>query len=134
MVFSLSPRLILWTGLASMAVFVGTLAVIPLLVVRIPEDYFIDDHRPPWSWCRKHPLLYLLTLVLKNLLGLFFLAAGFVMLFVPGQGVITLLLGLTLMNFPGKRRFEKAIIRQPAVHGAVNWMRSRGNHPPLQVP
>lgn len=117
-----------------MAAFIGTLAAIPLLVVRIPEDYFIDDHRPPWPWSRRRPVLYLFVLLMKNLLGILFLIAGFIMLFIPGQGVITILLGLTLMNFPGKRRMEKTIIRQAPVNRAVNWMRLRGGRPPLRIP
>lgn len=117
-----------------MVAFIGTLAAIPILVVRIPEDYFISEHRPFWSWSRRRPVLYLFVLFLKNLLGIFFLAAGFIMLFIPGQGVITILLGLTFMNFPGKRRLEKAIIRQAPVYRAINWMRCRGGHPPLKIP
>jgi len=29
-----------WIGILSMATFVGTLIIIPILVVRIPADYF----------------------------------------------------------------------------------------------
>lgn len=117
-----------------MAAFIATLAVIPLLVVRIPEDYFVDDRPRRWAWSRRHPALHIVTISVKNLLGLFLLAAGIAMLFLPGQGIITILLGLTFMNFPGKRRLEKAIIRQRPVAGAINWMRSRGGRPPLRIP
>jgi hypothetical protein len=117
-----------------MVAFIATLAVIPLLVVRIPEDYFINEHRLPWPWSQRHPALHVFLIVLKNLLGLFFLASGFLMLFMPGQGIITMLLGLTFMNFPGKRRLEKAVIRQRAVYRSINWLRVRRKRAPLQVP
>ena len=117
-----------------MAAFIATLAVIPLLVVRIPEDYFVDDRPRRWAWSRRHPTLHIVAVAVKNLLGIFLLAAGIAMIFLPGQGVITILLGLTFMNFPGKRRLEKAIIRQRPVARAINWIRSRGGHPPLQIP
>jgi len=127
-------ELLIAMGVASMATFIGTLAVIPLIAARIPEDYFVNDHRPAWGWSRCHPALYLLLLLLKNAAGLFFLGAGIAMLFLPGQGVLTILLGLTFMNFPGKRRLEKALVRRPAVHRAVNWIRRKAGRRPLLVP
>ena len=129
-----SHRLLLWAGLASVAAFIATLAAIPLLVVRIPEDYFVDDRPRRWAWSRRHPVLHVIVVGLKNLLGIFLLAAGVAMLFLPGQGVITILLGLTFMNFPGKRRIEKAVIRMKPVARAVNWMRAKGRRPPLRIP
>ena len=133
---TIPPRFLIWAGLASIITFVGTLAVLPVLAARIPEDYFVKDRRTPrpWPWSRRHPLLYLVAVIIKNAAGALFLAAGFAMLFVPGQGIITMLLGLTLMNFPGKRRLERALIRRPSVHRAINWMRRRSGRPPLIVP
>jgi hypothetical protein len=48
--FSLSPRPLIWTGVASMVTFIGTLAAIPVIAARIPENYFVGDPRRPWGW------------------------------------------------------------------------------------
>jgi len=130
----ISPSVLLWLGALSATTFVSTIAALPVLVARIPEDYFVNDHRPRWGWGRRHRGLYILFLAGKNLVGLLFVFAGIAMIFLPGQGVLTTFLGLTFMNFPGKRRLEKAIIRQAPVAKAANWMRARTGRPPLQTP
>ncbi len=73
-------------------------------------------------------------LLLKNLAGAVFLIMGFLMLFIPGQGLLTILLGLTFLNFPGKRRLEIRLIRSPRIHRGVNWIRRRSGKPPVQLP
>ena len=62
------------------------------------------------------------------------MAEGLAMLVLPGQGVITILVGITLLNFPGKRRLELRIVRQRPVLLAINWIRARANRPPLVLP
>ena len=54
--------------------------------------------------------------------------------YLPGQGLLTLLIGLMLTDFPGKYRLEKRLIAQPGVLKAVNWLRARAGHPPLEPP
>lgn len=123
-----------WLGALSIVMFVGSLIVIPFLVVRIPTDYFMRGQPSSASRRIRHPALKLLLLILKNVLGLTFVLAGTAMLVLPGQGVITILIGLSLLNFPGKRKLELRIIQQPAILRAINWMRAKSQHPPLQVP
>ena len=60
--------------------------------------------------------------------------SGIALLALPGQGLLTILIGLALMNFPGKRALELWLIRLPMVLRAVNWIRKRGGREPLQVP
>jgi hypothetical protein len=67
-------------------------------------------------------------------LGAVFLLAGLAMLFTPGQGLLTILMGIMLLNFPGKQRLELAIVRRPAVLKSINWVRGRAGRPPLQLP
>ncbi|MDO9516370.1 MAG: PGPGW domain-containing protein, partial [Syntrophales bacterium] len=73
-------------------------------------------------------------LIVKNLAGVVFVVAGIVMLFMPGQGILTILIGVMLMNFPGKRLLELRTISQPSVLGAINWVRARSQRPPLALP
>ncbi|MDO9515629.1 MAG: PGPGW domain-containing protein, partial [Syntrophales bacterium] len=95
-----SHSLMLWVvSVVSLAVFIGTLAALPLLVARIPEDYFL---RPETSSPRRfsNSPAHFLYLIVKNLAGVVFVVAGIVMLFMPGQGILTILIGVMLMNFP----------------------------------
>ncbi len=120
---------------------IGTLTVVSLLVlpilmtvvlVRLPVTYFANEHRSPAQPpTRPRSLLRLLGLAGKNLLGAVFLAAGFAMLVLPGQGILTMLLGLSLMNFPGKYRLERWLIRHGATLRVVNALRHRFGAPPL---
>ncbi len=123
-----------WAGILSLITFVGTLIAIPVLVVRIPKDYFTRTERPPEHWSFRYPLVRPTVLILKNLLGAVLVLLGLSMFFLPGQGILTMLIGVTLMNFPGKRALERSIIRKQPVHGAVNWVRARAHRAPLQLP
>ncbi len=123
-----------WLGMGSAVMFVGTLIVLPVLVVRIPSEYFLSERPPQASWRARHPILRGTILVLKNVLGLVCLLIGLVMLITPGQGILMVLIAVTLLNFPGKRALELWIVRRPAVVSMINWMRGKANREPLRVP
>ncbi len=123
-----------WLGAVSLAMFVAGVLLVPLVVVRLPEDYFLRDGPPPASWRGRHPFLHLAARAGQNLLGALLVVAGLVMLALPGQGVLTILLGVSLLEFPGKRRLELRLVSRPAVLGAINWMRARMGRRPLRLP
>ena len=120
-----------WLGIISLLTFITTLAIIPLILVRLPADYFTREN-PPFK--EKHPVGRRILLFGKNLLGLFFLIAGFMMLFLPGQGMLTILLAISLLNFPGKKRLEHRLIQWPKVLQTINKLRQKANRPPLDNP
>ncbi|GKS59993.1 hypothetical protein YTPLAS18_35200 [Nitrospira sp.] len=129
--YASGPTLI-WLAFASVVMFVGTLIAIPFILVRLPPDYFEDDS--PHDWFRnQHPVLRLVAHLIKNAVGLVFLLAGFAMLFLPGQGVLTMLIGISLMDFPGKRKLERKMVGQPAVLSTINKMREKFGSPPLVI-
>ena len=124
-----------WIGILSMATFVGTLIIIPILVVRIPADYFKrKKQKPEPCYKNQYAAICFIGLVFKNLFGIVFVLAGLAMLFLPGQGFITILIGIIMLNFPGKLAMEQRIVQQPTVLGAINWMRMKANRPALEVP
>jgi Putative transmembrane protein (PGPGW) len=124
------PGMLLKLSIASAVVFVGTLIAIPIILVRLPEDYF--DVRIRRTWMKdRHPALRIVGRVVKNIAGLSFLLAGIAMLVLPGQGVLTILIGISLLDFPGKQRLEARIIGQRTVLHAVNSLRARFGKPPL---
>jgi hypothetical protein len=116
----------------SIAFFVGSLIAIPFILVRLPADFF--DVRVPRPWMENHhPVLRVLGHIIKNLIGVIFVFVGFLMLFLPGQGLLTMLIGITLLEFPGKRTLEAKMIGQPAVLNAINSMRNKFGKPPLII-
>jgi E3 ubiquitin-protein ligase DOA10 len=124
-----------WIGTLSMATFVGTLIIIPILVVRIPADYFMREKQiADPCYKKQYAVICLIGLVLKNLFGIIFVLAGLAMLFLPGQGFITILIGIMMLNFPGKLAMERRIVQQPTVLRAINWIRAKANRPVLEVP
>lgn len=127
-----SAEMLIWLTGLSMVFFVGTLIAIPFILVRLPADYF--DVRVPRPWMEDHhPVLRLLGHIVKNVIGAIFVFAGFLMLFLPGQGILTMLIGISMLDFPGKRKVEATLIGQPTVLSVINGMRQKFNKPPLHL-
>ena len=126
--------LIGWLTVVSALMFVGTLLLIPVLVSRIPEDYFTDEYRHRSRTRNLHPVLYWSLLIVKNLVGLVLVLAGIAMLVLPGQGILSILIGVSLMNFPGKYRLERKLVSLPKVLEGINWLRRKSGRPPLTAP
>jgi hypothetical protein len=118
----------------SLVMVVGAAVALPYIVVRIPADYFAHD-RPPQPFLKQsHPALRITAIAAKNLLGALLLIAGLVMLFTPGQGILCVLLGVALLDVPGKRRLERWIATRPTVFKAINALRRKYHKPPLEKP
>lgn len=126
--FSLENSLV-WIGIFSATTFVLSLLLLPWFLGKIPVDYFTQT-RDPDAW---HVLLQPRA-ILRNLLGLPVLLAGIAMLVLPGQGIVTILIGLGIMNFPGKFSLERWLIKRHGVLAAINWVRRKSHHPPLEEP
>jgi hypothetical protein len=125
-------HVLVWLTVCSLIGFIGTLIAIPFIMVRLPADYF--DIRVPRYWMQdSQPVLRWVGLIVKNAVGAIFLLAGFAMLFLPGQGILTMLIGISLLDFPGKRKLEAKIVGQPAVLQALNAMRAKFDKPPLTI-
>lgn len=117
----------------SLALLIVSIAIIPWIVIKIPEDYFHQHFRVRVSKKSDHPLIAQLLTGLKNVVGFIFVVLGILMLILPGQGILTILMGVFLMNFPGKYRFERKIVSLPRVLKSLNWIRAKANKPPLMI-
>ena len=108
-----------------------TVGAATIIVVRLPPTYFCEDdaHHATRTWRSPRG-------VARNVLGLALIALGLVMALpgMPGQGLLTVLIGLMLVDFPGRRGAEKALVRRRGVLAAVNRLRARFGHPPLLPP
>jgi len=122
-----------WITGASLLSAIATLLAMPWVVTRLPEDYFDHPGRESWRQTSGEPLAALLLGLLKNTVGSVLLALGVLMLFTPGQGLLTILAGLLLMNFPGKYRLERWLVQRPGVLRSLNWLRTRRGKPPFRL-
>ncbi len=113
-------------GIISAVLFVFSLLLLPWLLTRIPVDYFQRSDEQ-----QERGLFRPITL-LRNLLGGVILLAGVLMLVLPGQGLLTILLGLAVMDFPGKYRLERWVVMRKGVLETTNWIRQRAGYPPIK--
>jgi hypothetical protein len=118
----------------SLLMMVVALFLVPLVIGFLPADYFVRPDPPRPRWGRQFPVLYFLWLCFRNLIGAVFLLVGFVQLFTPGQGLLCMLVGLSLMVFPGKRKIEAWILANRMVLTAINAIRRRYGKPPVLSP
>jgi hypothetical protein len=124
-----------WWGVAlSVVLFAGSMAAVTFIVVSWPVEQFSRAGRRP-LWANRHPIIRGAGLVMKNLAGAIVVVLGIVMALpgVPGQGILTALIGLTLLNFPGKAKLERRLISRPSIFKAVNGLRARFHKPPLEL-
>jgi hypothetical protein len=99
-------------------------------IVFLPEDHFLP--RPiPDSWWRRHWMMRWFLLGLKNAAGGVIAMLGIVMLVAPGPGLVFILLGLSLLDFPGKRKLERKLVERPSVIRFLNDLRGTFKRPPF---
>jgi hypothetical protein len=124
---SLSAKVL---AVLSLAVVTSALGVV--IVVWLPADHFSRLPAPDAGW-RRHRVLRWTVLVSKNLLGLVVLPFGILMALplVPGPGLVFILIGLSLLDFPGKRSLERRLLAVPVVLRFLNEVRHRFRRPPL---
>lgn len=125
----IDTRVLGYLVLASAVFFFGSLIATPWLIAQIPADYFVRKPVPLMG----HPVRMLLR-GLKNLCGGVLILAGIAMILLPGQGILTIVVGVLLVDFPGKRRVEIWLLTRRRVPEAVNWIRKRFHREPLCIP
>ena len=113
---------------------IATTAFGTFVIVRLPANHFCERPASSSIW-RRHPILRVLFIGSKNLLGAVMLPLGILMSvpLVPGPGLVFVVLGLSLLDFPGKRRVELALVRRPTVRRVLTKIRARYGQPPFQV-
>jgi|TARA_S200000501_G_scaffold377531_1_gene436270 hypothetical protein len=122
---------ILWLATISLFVFIFSLVSIKWLVALIPTDYFVKKNISKSK--KSYSLLWLMSIIVKNIIGYTLILGGILMLVLPGQGLFTILMGLILSNYPGKYTIEKRIISIPSILKTINWLRKKSNKPRLKI-
>tara|TARA_B100001989_G_C24396685_1_gene392039 strand:+ start:64 stop:477 length:414 start_codon:yes stop_codon:yes gene_type:complete len=118
-------------GISSLIILLISALSIGFFINKIPYDYFLNEKRSKSVYKNNNPILWLFTLILKNLIGYCLIFGGILMLVLPGQGLLTILVGLMLSDYPGKFKLEKRIIKINLILKTINWYRSRSNIQPL---
>ncbi len=122
-----------WMASGSVIVLISSMVMIPWLIVRLPADFFIRDERAIPYLTAGHPAFRVFLIAAKNVLGITFIIAGVVMLVIPGQGILTIIVGLMLTSFPGKRRIVHWIVSKKAVIRGINALRRRAGREPVKL-
>jgi hypothetical protein len=121
-----------WPLVLGMSLGVGLFSFLLglLVMVGLPADYFIRGKKQPKP---AHPVFRLSLKIMKNLIGGLILFAGLVMAIpmVPGPGLLFILIGIGMIDFPGKQALERRLLREPHVLSSVNKIRARFGKSPL---
>jgi ABC-type phosphate transport system permease subunit len=128
-----------WRGfLIGLVIFVVTfvinLAIVSFILVKLPADHFSKDHTTSF-WSSRPRAIRATATIGMNILGVLLVVVGILLSIpgVPGQGLLTILLGVMLLNFPGKRRLEQNLLRRPEILNAINRLRSRFGKPAFEI-
>jgi hypothetical protein len=116
------------------ASFFINLGIVSFILVKLPADHFAKSRKRKFME-GSSPVVRVAAVIGKNILGVLLVALGVVLSLpgVPGQGLLTILLGVMLLDFPGKHRLEQKLLSRPSIVNAINGLRGRFGKPPLEL-
>jgi len=125
---------ILVGALIFLASFFVNLGIVSLILVKLPADHFSKNRKTKF-WAGPRPAIHAAKVIGKNIAGILLVALGIVLSLpgVPGQGLLTVLLGIMLLDFPGRHRLEQKLLSKPSIVNTINRLRGRFDKPPLQL-
>ncbi|ABG39989.1 hypothetical protein Patl_1466 [Paraglaciecola sp. T6c] len=131
------PNFIFLTILLTSAVSIGYFILMSYIITNMDKRYFIRRKNKdknadiiPNRTPGKNSLIFIIEMV-KILFGIGLLVCGIIMLVLPGQGLITMLIGLSLIPFPGKNKLEQNLLSRQSVRSSLNWIRAKANKEPF---
>lgn len=127
--FKTHEQLFWLLGLGSIGLLVGTAVLIPWLIIVLPSGFFAGKFTANARQSGSRRIGAALLAIFRNVLGVALLAAGIIMLFIPGQGLLTILVAVALIDFPGKHALLLRLINNPRVFGAANGIRRWAGKP-----
>ena len=126
--------LVAWGVALFLASATISLVLVVIVLVSLPRTYFLD--RPDRQlWVDQHPVVRVFLRVLKNAMGIALVVTGILLSLpgIPGQGILTVLVGIMLVDFPGKQQWQRKLVSRPRVRGGVNRIRRKFGKPPFQL-
>lgn len=128
-----SKETLRWVSIGSGILLVLGAIAVPWIVSQLPKDAFSNLKRP--GWLDRQPTTVRIPLrLMKNVLALVLIILGVAMLVLPGQGILAILLGVMLGDFPGKLKLQRWLLARPKVMKSLNWLRRKFSKPPLDPP
>jgi hypothetical protein len=114
--------------------FIGSMGLVWILIVRMPADFLTRDPASESRFSMRHPVVRTILTIVKNLGGAMLVVAGVVMLLTPGQGLLSIFVGITLLDFPGKPQLIRRMLGRHGTVRVINKIRQYAGRPPLKVP
>lgn len=130
----LSSNMLTALLILSVVTFVASLIFIPIIIARLPSDYFLMEKQRIVTTQSKQATFFFFNQFVKNILGVLLILAGIAMLVLPGQGLLTILIGLGITNFPGKYKLERKLVSNQSIFKSLNWVRKRAKVEPFLYP
>jgi hypothetical protein len=139
---TLGANFIFFTILITTTTSIIYFIVISYSITQMDKRYFVRAkiadkkiadlgfQQPPHSTTMKISFRYVINIA-KIITGLFLLIFGILMLVLPGQGIITMIVGLSLLPFPGKDKVEQSFLSRKSVRSTLNWIRTKANKEPF---
>ncbi|MCH2533155.1 MAG: hypothetical protein MK008_01790 [Bdellovibrionales bacterium] len=107
-------------NLLALALFVGSIVVSVFIILKLPQNYWLtENYRKP----------SLMESLLRNIVATVFFWAGVAMLFLPGQGIITIVISFLISHVPYKRRLIRYFISKPKVQKGFDYIRTKFGKP-----
>lgn len=116
------PALLWGLGCFSVLAVIFSLLFVPRYLASLPPDFLANGEEPHGS---------VVWRILRNSLGVVLVVLGLLMLALPGQGLLTLAVGVLLVDFPGKHKLVQRLLGRPKILDVVNKLRARHGSPPL---
>src|SRR5215213_9888069 len=131
---SLTWRKVLIGASIFLVSFFANLGIVSLILVKLPADHFSKNRKTKF-WAGPRPAIHAAKVIGKNIAGILLVALGIVLSLpgVPGQGLLTVLLGIMLLDFPGRDRLEQKLLSKPSIVDTINSLRERFEKPPLKL-
>lgn len=129
-----STDILLWGVAVYVAATVAALAVGLRVLLALPPTYFVVSIVPSGS--TRLTWRAIAARIARNAAGIVLVAIGVVLSLpgIPGQGLVTILVGVMLLDFPGRHRIERKVLGRPAVLIRINRLRARFGRPPIIAP
>jgi len=114
-------------------IMVASTLLLPWIIIQMPSDYFTQPAHRRSVHSDKKRLFHFVYHIMKNVLGIIIIFVGIAMLILPGEGILTIIIGLMLTDIPHKYQIERNIIKQPMILKSINWLRKKAKQSPLEI-
>jgi hypothetical protein len=125
---------LVYAGLFSFLMTLTAAVSVPFIINMLSDDYFIKEKRRSNIKTIPEYFILIISLVIKNTIGILLFISGFAMLFMPGQGLLTLFISFLFIDYPGKWKLQRRVVRNREIHNALNWIRRKGGKDNFKIP